>query len=69
MSNLTYQAVCYTENCFIGPKTSNHQDAYQDEQDHLQNHPDHDVDIQITQTFGMSGTFVNPKTIKPFERS
>ena len=69
MSNLIYQAVCYTESCFIGSKTNDHQQAYQDEQNHLTQNPDHNVDIQITQSFGMTGQNVDPDSLTPFEDS
>jgi hypothetical protein len=67
MPNLIYQAVCYTESSFIGPKTLDHQQAFQDEQNHLNQFPDHNVDIQITQSFGMTGQNVDPDDIAPFE--
>jgi hypothetical protein len=57
MATLSYRAVCYTCNCFIGSSTTDHQQAFQDEQSHTQlpGHDQDDVDIQVTQSFSMAG--------------
>jgi hypothetical protein len=67
MPNLIYQAVCYTEKCYLGPRTTNHQQAFQDEQKHHAQYPQHKVDIQITQSFTMTGKNVDLDTIAAFD--
>ena len=67
MPNLIYQAVCYTESCFIGIKTIDYQQAHQDKEKHSNQNPDHNVDVQITHSFGMTGQNVDPDSITSFE--
>jgi hypothetical protein len=67
MAQLLYQAVCYTCGKFVGPRTNNQQQALNDRDRHQEQHPNHNVDVQVTQVSSLFQQPTDEDDIQPFE--